>query len=374
MAIRRLEPHPNQQAWAASGAISLELAPKPYTITRMAIVVRASVTTTTATWFNDPWDRIISRLNLSGAGKTFFDFTNMRAAYHFSRLAGFAPKRPTTVADSATTLLQQFAYIFHFGIAPFKVNPVTGVLEDNPWDLTAGIPPVEAGNLTLGGSFAAAAAMGTNVTTADADFDVYLYGVQPQAGDPPAAYMPQAFPVWSMRTPTPVATSSAFATQDNIPAGDHLHSMLVMMTNGTNAPRDDSMLNSFEIFNQLESRSILKFGGQSGSILDVKAAELLTQFHIRGWPPSDNISTAMTAATGTVAVPSVLAPADSGLYWIPLHQFATRGHPLYGVDLRRVATGDLQARYGVSDATGVTLDMVYRKYQLNPNHPANAAA
>lgn len=363
MAILRLEPHPVAQSWSASGPINLELSPKPYTITALLLMVRADITTTTATNFNDYWDRIIARLNLSGRGKTFFDFSNLRAAYHLSRmvLRQHAPRRPTVIADTQTNAKRQFAYLFHFGVRPFRVGP-SGQVEYNPWDLTGGIPPVESGNLSLGGTFAAAGAMGTNVTINDADFDAYLFGVQAQAGDPISAWMPQAIPVWSMRSPTPTATSSAFATQDNIPAGDHLHSMLVMTTRGANSPRADDVLNSLEVYHQLESRSILKFGGQASTAADHKAAEIISQLmEIGGAPASDDV---------TVGVPAITQEADRGLVFLPLHKFANRGHALYGVDLRSVATGDLQLRYGVANATTVTMDVVYRRYQLNPEYVA----
>lgn len=377
----RLEPHPTQISWSASGSISAELSPKPYTITRMEIICRLTGTTgATPGFYNDAYDRVISRLNLTGKGKTYFDFSNMRAPYHLSRLAGFGPQRPAPIAASLTGVTQYFKYVIHFGVAPVKVNPLTGMLEDNPWDLTAGIPPAESGNLTLGGTFAAASAMGSGMTITDADLDIYLYGVQPDAGDPPAAYLPRAIPVWAMRTPSLSATSSAFATQDNIPAGDFLHSMLVMLTNGTNSPRDDSVLNSLEVFNQLENRSILKYGGFAGAVADYQAAEMISQFDARyalGYCPSDNVTTAMTAVSGggTPATITVNGNAkDAGLVWLPIYKFAAKGHPLYGVNLQNVATGDLQLRFGVSDATGVTMDILYRRYQLNPAHPANAGA
>lgn len=373
MAIGRFENHPSQQAWAASGAISLELAPKPYTITRMAIVARADVTTTTATNFSDYWDRLISRLNLTGQGHTFFDFTNCRAAYHLGRFGWplVQARRPTVIADSQTNATQQFAYIFHFGVAPTRVNPLTGHLEDNPFDLTGGIPPSERGNLSLGGAFAAAAAMGTNVTINDGDLDVYCWGVAPEPGDTPERYLPRAIPNWQMRTPTPSATSSAFATQDNVPAGDFLHSMLVLLTNGTNAPRDDAVLNSLQVYNQLEARELVKYGATfAASAADAKAAEILSQLGGHLAPLSENINVA-------AGVPVLTHVSDEGLIWLPMHtytRFRGSGHPLYGADMRNVATGDLQLRYGVADATGVTMDVVYRKYKLNMAHPANVGA
>jgi len=376
MAIRRLERVATQVSWAASGSINLELAPKPYTITALVLILRPSVTTTTATWLNDPWDRIISTLSLSGGGRSYLSFTNLRAAYHFTRfqlgrlLRGY--KRPTVVGNSATTLVNQFAYVFHLGSKPAGADG-----EWDPWDLSAGIPPVSSGNLTLQGTFAAASAMGTNVTTADCDFDVYLFGVQPEPGDPPSLYLPKAFPAWSMQSPTPTATSSAFGTQHNVPAGHLLRAALVMLTNGTGAPRDDSVLNSFEVFYGLENRQILAFGGQAGSVLDYKAAEIISQLEVGGWPPSDDVTTALTAyASTSPGVPAITQPADSGLIWLPLYKFTKvgKGHPLYGIDLRRVATGDLSFRYGVSDATGVTMDVLYQQYDLNPEHPDNAGA
>lgn len=382
MATHIFEPHGTLEAWSASGTISRELAPKPYTITRMAIVVRNIMTTTSATWYNDGFDRLITRMNLSGNAKTYFDFSNMRAAYHLSRFGGFGPKRPTFVADSITTGDQYFAYIFHFGVAPFRVNPVTQMLEDNPYDLTAGIPPTGSGNLTLGGAFGANSVAGSSVTITDGDLEIYFWGVLPEDGDSPAAYMPRAVPVWSMRTPTPTATSTAFGTEDNIPTGDFLHSMLVMVTNGSNAPRDDSVLNSLELINAKKNNTIFRYGGWAGAVVDFKGAEILSQFGSRlhlGYCPTDNVTTAMDAIASGGSPASLAVPplaSDSGLIYVPIHQFTAAKNPglgnLYGADLRGAATGDLKLKYGVSDATGVTMDVVYRRYQLNPAHPLNA--
>ncbi len=115
------------QAWAASGSISMEMSPIPFTMTQLAVIVHADITTTTATWYSDAFDRFITKLSLSGQvlnqNKTFVDFSNMRAANHHSRfhLGRFAPARPTVIADSQTNALQQFMYLFHFGVRP-EVN------------------------------------------------------------------------------------------------------------------------------------------------------------------------------------------------------------------------------------------------------------
>lgn len=355
--------HPVGITWAASGAINLELSPKPYTITRMVLVARPQFTTVVATWDSDPFDRIINTLSLNGGGETYFDFRNMRVAYWQSKYALHHLKnykRPSTIGDNLGPFVHQFAYVFHFGTQPRDDEG-----NDNPFDLSGGIPPTGTGNLALQGGFNAALAMGVAVTINACPIDVYLYGVRPEAGDSPADYMPKAIPHWTMETPTPTAVSSAFATSHNIPAGNFLHSLMVMQTRGATAPRDDSVLNSFRVKYALEGRDIFSYGGQTGAILDYKAAELLSQLEVGGWPPNDNVSTAMTAQTGVSAVPSILGMADSGLIWVPLHKYLKfgRGNRDYGADLRGINTGDLKLEYGVSNTVNVAMHVAYRKYR-----------
>lgn len=361
--------HPVQQAWTAAGSISLEMSPKPFTITRLMLDVTANVTTTTVVAFNDPWDRIISSLSLIGGGsKTFFNFTNMRAAYHATRFRSVSTRRPTIVANAQTSLIQHFQYVLHFGVAPHKVDPNTGMVWDNPYDLTAGIPPVGAGNLTLTGTFGAAGAPSTAWVTNSAPFNAYVYGVLPEAGDAPDKWMPRAFPAWTERTPTPTATSGAYATQDNIPAGDFLHGMLLMTTLGANAPRSNAVLGSLKLYDQLGSRDITKFDTYI-------AAEIITQNNVMGPmspPPSDDASNG--GGTVVLGVPAWTGVDDQGLVYMPVHTQANTGHPLYGADLRGLATGDLQLQYGVASVSTVTFDVLYFKYQLNPDHPSNAGA
>jgi hypothetical protein len=49
--------------------------------------------------------------------------------------------------------------------------------------------------------------------------------------------------------------------------------------------------------------------------------------------------------------------------YLPTDILSAKGHPLYGAPLGQVATGDLQLRMGVANATTVTLDVVTEKYQ-----------
>ncbi len=349
MAKNRTETHPVAAAWSASGSINLELSPKPYTITEMDLDLYADVSTgASVTAVNDLWDRIIATLALTGKGKTYFAFSNGRALRHFNRFIIKQPRRAAPLAVSQSNAKIHVGYKIHFGVEPAR-----------QFDLTAGIPPSESGNLSLTGTWGAAAAPGTGYTINSANLYVTLHGVMPEAGDSPVQYLPRAFPIWSQRTPTPVATSSRYATQDNIPAGGFLHSLLVMTFNGSDLPRDDGVLNSIQLYAQTEAREIIKY--------DIwKIAEIMTQARYRVDPYLDD----EIAEAGASTVPSAV-PCDKGLVWLQLVDYATKGNALYGADLRGVNTGDLQFRYGVDDASGVEMHVIYRKYELNPAHPQN---
>lgn len=368
MAKLRFYRVPTQLTWSASGTITQELSPIPLTICGMAIQTRLNVTTTSATNFNDYWDRVIATLSLTGQvlgqNKTFFSFTNMRLPYHFFRreLGRYSPRRPTVIPDSTTSGLYQFLTLLHFGANPIKANG-----DFNLMDLSAGIPPTQTGQLTIGGTYGAAAAMGTNVTINSGNVDIYLYGVQAEGGDAIADYTPRAWPVWSMTSPTPTATSTSFGTPYNVTSGNWLRAIALMYTNGDNTPRDDQVLRDIRLYSQLENREIISFGGQgaagSASGGDYAIAELFTQLGIVH--PSD---TSLVNGVPSVAIAN---GADPGLIYLRLVDYSNRVHPLYGADLRKITTGDLRIDRGVNDAVGISEDLFYQRYELNPEHPSN---
>ncbi len=341
--------------WAASGAISQDIA-KPYTITRLVLNARLNITTTSATNFVDYWDRMIANLSITGGGLTYASFTNMRAPYHMARFAGFAPLRPTVIPDSQTGIEAQFLTVLHFGLQP-QIMGADGRYRDNPWDLTAGLPPTTPGNLTLGGAFGSATVMGTSCTINSGKVDLYFYGVE--------GALPAAIPQWNMGTLDVSATNSQLSTAYNIPAGDYLRSILVTLTRGSNYPRDDQVLNSLSLFDAYANKTIVTYGGQTGAVLEGIAMQHLSQYGIIPTPPpSDDTSTALTyRATTTPGKPDILHGSDAGLVWIPMEMFAWNGDPMYGADLRGIGIGDLQLKYGVNNATTTAATVLTRKYR-----------
>ncbi len=367
MAKRQTLRHPVSITYSSGGSFSLDLSNKPQTITGMWLIVRpSSVTTTTTGPYNDYWDRLISSITLSGAGHTYFQALDMRSFYFHNRhfLQGLSPKRPVPTANSITAGYgQQFSYYVHFGVSPLVFNGATGRLDENRWDLSGGIAPSTGGNLTLTGNFALATnVLGSGVVVNSASIDVYLDCVLPEAGDPLEAYLPRALPSWLHTQPALSATSGAFGVFENVPVGSLLHSVSVLTTAGANAPRASTVLNSIRLQDVLGSNTVFEYG--AGSLAtDSVSAEIITQ-QGDGFPLADD-----PAAIGTFTVGN---QSDPGLIHLDVSQYAVRGDPVFGLDLRRVGTGAVQIQYGVATTTNAAISFFYRRYDYNMAHPSNA--
>ena len=259
MAKKQRLRHPVTATWSTGGSISVDLSNKPQTITGIYLNLRESITTSASiTTFADNYDLLISNLTLSGGGHTFFNFTDMRVHFHhFRRILGpYSPKRPSSVASGQTAVVRQWLYWIPFGVNAVHMDPATGRMEREPWDLSGGIPPQGNGNLLLNGTWGTTSCQGTGFTCNSAQLDVYYDGILPEQGDPPEAWMPRAFPAWLMDSPALAATSGAFATPENVPVGHFLQFITGMTTGGSNSPRDNSVLNSVQLQDVLGGNTI----------------------------------------------------------------------------------------------------------------------
>lgn len=364
MAKRQTLRHPVSATWSANGSISVDLSNKPQTITGMWLILRPTINTSgTPGSYNDAFDRIISNLTLSGAGHTYFQALDLRTFYFHNRhfLQSLSPKRPAVIAASQTGATPQLAYYVHFGVSPLIFNAATGRLEENRWDLSAGIAPSTGGNLTLTGTWGAAAAPGSGYTITAASLDIYLDCVLPEAGDAPEAYLPRALPSWLQTIPALAATSGAFGTFENVPVGSLLHSVTAMTTAGSNSPRSSTVFNSIRLQDVLGSNTVFEYG-QGTAAADSLSAEIVTQ-QGDSYPLADDPASIGTFTVGT--------NSDPGLVHLDVAQYAVRGDPIYGLDLRRVGTGAVQIQYGVATTSNAALNFYYRRYDYNLAHPAN---
>lgn len=364
MALRRLMQLGTPLSFVGSSMFTVELSPLQGSITELFLMLRTDVTTTTETPFSDYWDRIINTVGLTHGDGSMLSVINYPALYHFTRLVKrMTTKRPTVLGNSVTNGLTTIGLCLHFGMQPRLPNG-----EWNPFDLSAGVPYIFNDKITLSGTWAAAAgSLGTNDTVnVGTRLDVLAHVVQPEGNEDARNYQPQWIPNWFQRQPTPVATSSAFASQDNEQSGDFLRSMLVQVRRGANLARVNDSLSSLEVYDQVASRSIIRLGGQSETAAAGEEAEIIMQIGSNGWPPTET-----PAAAG--GVPAVTAQDDAGLIPLQLWRYSDGAHPLAGIDLRHQPDGAIITRVGVLNATALELSKTYEKYKPNMLHPDTAA-
>ncbi len=372
MALRRIETLGRVKYEAGTSKV-VDISNKPYTITSIVAAVRAVVDTGAAAGtYNDPWDRLISSMTITVAGKTIVSYTDMRVAYaqQLAHLDVLAPKRPNPPGNSAVDYARQFLYVFHFGVSPLRIRGQAGSIEGYPWDLTAGIPPNRT-NAYIQFTWGAANAGGSGWTTdAATEVEFYAFGVQPETGDPPDAYLPRAIPFWFHETPSISATVQPRGASINVPNGMFLRSVQLLTYRGANNPRDNEVLNSVVLRDDFRNIELVTIAS-SDDWKVAESAELMTQLYFlgNGWPPTmDPGGTALDNAE------AIAQTRHEGLIHLPLYLFASKGNlgDLYGFDLRGAHVGQLKIYYGVKTATNATLNVIYQKYDLNPEHPANA--
>ncbi len=347
------------QAYTAGGTINLQLGPTDYTITSMLLLLRADLSAAGAeTPVNDYYDRIIGRLTLTHMGRTVFSVPSMRLLYHHTRFQPPSTLRPSPVGDDATNALRYVGYYLHFGVRPF----MNGMY--NPFDLSAGIPRVGVGNLTLTGTWGDASAPGTNVTVNDAPLHVYMNGVRGEVGrDTDADWMPRMLPSWNGVTiPTPV-TSTAHQSGYDIPASGFLNSLTVQVTRGADDPRDDEVLSGIRLRESREGHNVISYGGEAETVGRYKVAEIMSQIGVGYMPPSDN-----GAALGQ---PAWSRESNAGLIHFPIQRYVDPRRTLseYGAALDELGDGAVRLQYGVINATDVNMTAILRKYVPNEAHP-----
>ncbi len=313
MPKRITEQHNVAASFSPNGVIILQLGPKPYTITRMVLVLKLNVSTgATVSTYNDPWDRVITNLSLTSGGYSYFAFSDMRLARHLYRMSGKQFRTPAGLAASQTNVNVTVAYNIHFGVSPTKIDATKLNVVDNPYDLTAGVPPNDS-SLVLSGQWGSASAPGTGYTINSGSLIVVLFGVQPDAGDPVQAYMPMARPRFFSDMADASSTSSIWAKIYNVPVGDYLYASLILTSTGAlgSDSRSSNVLNSLQV---MASRPTLTFI----SATDDDVIGIIGQVSERGeagWPPADD-----PAAPGSFTLGKTF---DEG----PLRGVGHREHP-----------------------------------------------
>jgi hypothetical protein len=111
-----------------------------------------------------------------------------------------------------------------------------------------------------------------------------------------------------------------------------------------------------QLYNQLQSQELFRADTYRSGEMAMQSAYLKDG-------SQDWAGTILDAALA-LDTPAV-SNQDAGLMWLPIAEMSAGGPMGYGADLRNVATGDLQVRFGVTSVSSVaTINFFFRKYQL----------
>lgn len=256
--------------------------------------------------------RAIQNLKIEGGGgKSYFSMTGtqMGMLLHFLNLVDF--KGTTWHEIVATT--QVIAGRIHFGSRPRDVYG-----RDNPFDLTAGIPAQDETNLKF--TWTCAASDNTIAATATISSGTMRVQVSEVLGQPTAGLM---IPVSSSESYDPGATKSDLSGQRDIPTGNYVRRIAIMAIDATAGSSNGPLL-----LDTLVTETGILLPKENRRLFEVRNKQLELQN-----PLLDGMQ--------TVNTPNTLNPYNptGGLYVIDLRQF---DHPDYGVDARRLNTGDIK--------------------------------
>lgn len=323
------------QAFSSGAAFAQELGPVAFTITRADLLLEANLTTSAAPGITQDYlSRAVSALTLSSPLGTHLALQDMRPL-HFENKFLWADKFVAPAApgaSSANAIRRQLVRV------DFGVNP------QDPYDLTAGIPQ-GAGNLTLGGSWATPAALGSGVTVNSLTLRTTLFGVQGDGPNDPNA-SPKAIPIFQSYRVQPQASTGSLGSTFNVPKGHFWHSTTVLVAAGA-APSDN------------RSDAALS---DIGLVLPVAGNATRKRL---GWHEfkQDSRSTGIADDDGsTFGSPVVSSEGDVGVGYLNIRQFAAGGNPLYGADMRSAGEGDAQIAFGVAAATNLSVWLFMRQY------------
>ncbi len=387
----KVRSYPNSVASTKSGAgggggFTIPLDRIPGTCTEMWIKVVANITASGASGtFDDTWDRLVQQMSLVYSTQNYFNFADMTMAQHLCRFKGLAAPRITFPA-SPTTQNYTIWYPLHFGMVPYVADKVTGRLQHNPFDLSAGIPQLPANSLQLTGTYGTSAQLATSgITVNNIYIQPYFTYITNLPNESPDQFQPLAFPSWYTESEAQyvAATSSAFGTNIPLPIGDWIQAALhITRSSATNNPRSDAVLNSMQFFDQTGQRKIFSANTWNDFVAFTQLSRL----------GNDNSAVPTDGPTlGTVVFPPSNVPftltdtiggftntmfTNTGLGYVDMRDWISQPDPLLGLNMDPAINPftQLQWQSGItSGSASQSWQILYLKYKKNAAASAPAA-
>ena len=273
--------------------------------------------------------RAIQNMKIEGGGgKSYFSMTGtqMGMLLHWLNMVDYPGKCWRDIVATSQYLCGRI----HFGSRPHDVYG-----RENPFDLTAGIPAQDETNLKFTWSCAASddTIDGTN-TISSGTMRVQVSEV---LGQPTAGLM---IPVSSSESYDPGATKSDLSGERDVPTGNYVRRIAIMALDATAGSSDGPLLSSDQM-----TEVGIKLPKENRRLIEVRSKQLeLSQ------PLWDGMQVADT--------PNTQSPHNTtgGFYLLDLRQY---DHPDYGIDARRLNTGDLKLGMTIGDYSSAEKEHIW---------------
>ena len=257
------------------------------------------------------WRAIQNMKIEGGGGKSYFSMTGtqMGMLMHHLNVLDYPGKCWRDIVATS----QYIAGRIHFGS---RLHDVYG--RENPFDLTAGIPAQDETNLKF--TWTCAASDNTVDATRTISSGTMRVQVSEVLGQPTAGLM---IPISSSESYDPGATKSDLSGQRDIPTGSYVRRIAIMAIDATAGTSSGPLL-----LDTLVTEAGILLPKENRRLIEVRAKQLELQN-----PLWDGMQVANT--------PNTQSPHNTtgGMYVVDLRQF---DHPDYGLDARRMNTGDLK--------------------------------
>lgn len=270
----------------------------------------------------DALARLIDAMQITAAGgKNYYDITDGRQGYYYEFLRRQGQIQIDSMpAASGAAAAKRIAIVIHPGLNPFT-----------PFDRSAVIPAAELSNLKHKVTWGAASTLGSGftITAASSTLTVTVNELVLEKGEKREDIFPDGIlvPMYEAREITISATASNLGKTDEVPVGNLLNSVLIMILDSS-GDRDDTNISDVGI----------KYPKQVRTPWESKWYELKARTRAFFGLPADLVGTTL----------------------VPLELVSQRK---LGLDLSAAMSGDVKLGFTIGTASG-TIHLLYKSLGL----------
>lgn len=311
----------DSHTYSSGNTTSIDIPESGYITELLCLGAITVVGGTSVSAAQDALARLVDAMQITAAGgKNYYDITDGRQGYYYEYLRRQGQQQIDSLPSAGDTSTARIAILIHPGLNPYQ-----------PFDRSAVIPAAELSNLKHKVTWGAASTLGTGftITAASSTLTVTVNEIVLEKGERREDIFPDGIlvPMYEAREVSITATASNLGKTDEVPVGNLLNSVLVMVLDSS-GDRDDTNVSDVGI----------KYPKQVRTPWQTKWYELKAKTRSYYNLPSDLAGTTL----------------------IPL-QFVSQ-RPI-GLDLSAAMAGDVKMGFTIGTASG-TLHLLYKSLGL----------